>query len=82
MDVVFFAYLGSAMVAVIAVFAAIRWIDFGFTKVEDRRWYKMAKGCINAYNKGQGHMYKALTRDMTKTINNAIFEMANKLEDL
>ena len=82
MDVVFFAYLGTAMVAVIAVFAAIRWIEFGFTKIEDKRRFKMAKSCIKAYNKGQGQMYGTLTRDMTKTINDAILDMANKLEDL
>lgn len=82
MDVVFFVYLVSAVVAIIASYAVIRWIDFGFTKVEDGRRYKMAKGCIRTYNKGQGQVYHNLTRDMTRTINDMVFDMAKKFGDL
>ena len=47
---VFFVYLISAVIGLIILYACVRWIDFGFTKLEDKRRYKMVKGCIRCYN--------------------------------
>ena len=75
---VFFVYLISAVIGLIILYACVRWIDFGFTKLEDKRRYKMAKGCIRCYNHGQ----KQLAKSAMRTINDNIFNMFGKIGDL
>lgn len=82
MDKIFFIYLISCALAVIAVFAVLRWIEFGFTKIEDKRRCKMVKACIRCYTDGQEKMVKNMTKTMIKTINDNVFEMARRFEDL
>lgn len=73
-----YLYLIAVAVLAIVVYACIRWIDFGFTKAEDKRRYKMAKGCIRCYNDGQKQMAKSLIRN----INNNLFKMCQEMSDL
>lgn len=75
---VFFVYLISAVIALIALYAVVRWIDFGFTKLEDKRRYKMAKGCIRCYNNGQ----KTMAKEAMRAINDNLFDMFQKMGDL
>lgn len=73
-----YLYLIAVAVLAIVVYACIRWIDFGFTKAEDKRRYKMAKSCIRCYNDGQKQMAKSLIRN----INNNLFKMCQEMSDL
>ena len=77
MDGTIVIYLIAVLVTVVTGYAIMRWIDFGFTKVEDKRRYKMAKGCIRCYNDGQ----KRMAMSTIKTLNNNLYEMYNKFED-
>ena len=74
----FYLYLVSAMVAIVLVYACMRWIDFGFTKKEDKRRYKMAKSCIRCYNDGQ----KMMAKSLIKELNNNLYDMYKKMGDL
>ena len=75
---VFFIYLISAVIALIVLYACVRAIDFGFTKLEDKRRCKMAKACIRTFNDGQKQMAKSLIR----SINDSLFDMAKKMGEL
>ena len=74
----FYIYLISAMVAIVLVYTGMRWIDYAFTKKEDKRRYRMAKGCIRCYNDGQKMMAKGLIREL----NNNLYDMYKKMGDL
>lgn len=78
MDGFIFVYFAAAVVAAVIGYTAIRWIDFGFTKVEDKRRYGMAKGCIRCYNNGQKQMALSLTKELNKNL----YEMYRKMSEL
>lgn len=75
---VYYIYLCTAVVALVIGYAMIRGIDFLFTKQEDKRRYKYAKGCIQSYNDGQ----KRMAQSLIKGINNNLYEMYKKMGDL
>lgn len=74
----FFIYVATVFVAITLFYAISRWIDYAFKKKEDIRRCKMAKSCIRTYTDGQ----KQMARGMVKAINDNVFEMARKFEDL
>ena len=77
MDGLIMLYIAIAMVAVVAVYACMRWIDFGFTKAEDKRRYKMAKGYTRFYVNEQ----KQMAMSLTKKLNHNLFDMIKGYED-
>ena len=78
MDGTIVIYLIAALVTVVTGYAIMRWIDFGFTKVEDKRRYSYAKGCIRCYNQGQ----KQMAMSTIKTLNNNLYEMYKDMSEL
>lgn len=78
MDVLFIAYLGICVAAVVIGYALVRAIDFKFTEAEDVRRHKFRKDEIKCYHKAQGRM----AMDVTKSINDKMFEMFKNMGDL
>ena len=73
----FILYVLVCLVAAIALYAVVRWIDYAFTKREDRRRYGYAvDGLDYAFRKT-----KKMSMSMIKDINNSIFDMAKSMEE-
>ena len=75
---IFYIYLVAGVIAVVIGYACMRWIDFGFRKVEDKRRCKMAKAVVRCYNDGQ----KQMATSMIRGINDNLLEMYKKFGDL
>lgn len=89
MEIIYVIYFLTAAVVAIGAYAAMRAIDYGFNKRETRNEYgytqlrdeyryKMAKGCIQSYTDGQ----KRMAMDLTKSLNDNLYEMYKKMGDL
>lgn len=79
MDMTFFIYLITAVVAIFVLYVGVRWVDYRFTiketsysgyvsRINDKGRAKLAKSCIQSFTSGQKQMAKELCHELTENL--------------